>query len=307
MTEPNQPFSKNLSTSPFYNTNTLGQTFGLEPNYPCCTVNHPQGYPKFAMYSFVRKGEKGIVHALLSPGHLETKVGGSHISIDCQTNYPFDSRLSYTIQSKDEFDFYLREPIWSSGATIKSPNTTASSFDQEARLHRLKFPSGSTALTYDLPMALRTESRANDTIAVYRGPLLYALYIPPIVSSGPPKFYSNQSTFPEGTYPPQAHDYTMLNSTEWNVAIDPSTLTYRPGSFESGGGDLPSPTWEDGQLDMAVTAQGCLIDWPLFRDVVPGNPVLGEERVCRGDVFEVVLRPYGSSKLHMSDLPVIEL
>jgi hypothetical protein len=42
MTEPNQPFSKNLSASPFWNVNTVGQTFGVEPNYPCCTVNHPQ-------------------------------------------------------------------------------------------------------------------------------------------------------------------------------------------------------------------------------------------------------------------------
>ena len=57
---------------------------------------------------------------------------------------------------------------------------------------------------------------------------------------------------------------------------------------------------------MYITAKACLIDWPLFKDVVPGNPVLGEDRKCLGDAFEVKLRPYGSSKLHMADLPVVD-
>lgn len=31
MAEPNQPYTQNLSETPFYNTNSWGQTFGLEP------------------------------------------------------------------------------------------------------------------------------------------------------------------------------------------------------------------------------------------------------------------------------------
>lgn len=34
MEEPNQPYAQNLTETPFYNTNSWGQTFGLEPNYP---------------------------------------------------------------------------------------------------------------------------------------------------------------------------------------------------------------------------------------------------------------------------------
>ena len=54
--QPNQPWSQNLAEgNPFWNVNSWGQTFGLEPNFPCCTVNHPQGLPKFvaAMFSSV--------------------------------------------------------------------------------------------------------------------------------------------------------------------------------------------------------------------------------------------------------------
>lgn len=237
MTEPNQPFSKNLSVSPFYNVNTDGQIFGLEPNYPCCTVNHPQGYPKFTMYSYL-KAKEGLVHALLSPGRVETDLGGNRVIIDCKTNYPFDTRLTYAIHAEKPFKFHLRIPIWASSTSISHD---ASGMDPKTRLRQLDIPAGETTLTYDIPMSLRTESRVNDTIAVYRGPLLYSLYIPPRVDSTPPRFYTNESFFPEGTYPAQTHDYTMLNSTEWNVAVDPETLVFHEGS-----GELPAPTWDDG-------------------------------------------------------------
>jgi hypothetical protein len=72
MTQPNQPYSKKLSRTPFSNTNTLGQTYSLEGNYPCCTVNHPQGYPKFLSASFVKVGGNGLAHALLSPSTVST-------------------------------------------------------------------------------------------------------------------------------------------------------------------------------------------------------------------------------------------
>ena len=110
MTEPNQPFAKNLSASPFWNVNTVGQSFGVEPNYPCCTVNHPQGFPKFTMYSYLKNGETGLVHALLSPGQVKTNIGGKDVTVDCQTDYPFDTMLFYTVNSETDFDFYFRVP-----------------------------------------------------------------------------------------------------------------------------------------------------------------------------------------------------
>ena len=148
-------------------------------------------------------------------------------------------------------------------------------------------------------MDIQTESRANDTIAVYRGPILYSLYIDPITTSSPPTYYDTQQEWPEGTYPPEMQDHSMANRTDWNVA---STLT-----FHSGSGSLPSPTFEDGKMPMSVTAKACLIDWPLFKGSVPASPPAKEDRVCLGDSFVATLRPYRSSKLHMSDLPTINL
>ena len=316
MTEPNQPYAKNLSTSPFYDVNTLGNTYSLEGNYPCCTVNHPQGAPKFTMYSFLRSGQNGIVHALLSPASLKTTVESGAVSIETQTNYPFTDTLNYTIQSDGPFDFYLRVPQWSNSTTISigsnnnssqsTPLTT--SMDPASRLHKISIQPGTTHLTYNINTPIRMASRANDTVAIYRGQLLYALYIPPSITSGPPKYSRNQTEYPAGSTPPEVLDYTMLNTTAWNVAIDPETLVYHTGTESPDQEpELPVPTFEDGGLPMSMSVKACLIDWPLFRGAVPGNPIPMEDRRCLGEVFNATLVPYGSAKLHMSDLPVIDL
>ncbi|KAJ5937614.1 hypothetical protein N7454_003956 [Penicillium verhagenii] len=300
MTEPNQPFSKNLSATPFYDDNSQANTFALEPNYPCCTVNHPQGYPKFVLNSYVKKGSTGLVHALLSPGTVQTAIGGKQVSVACETEYPFGNTLSYTINAATSFDFYLRVPNWSTGASIQGLDTPST--DPSTGLMHFSIPPGTTKFTYTLGMEMQITPRANDTVSVYRGPLLYALYIKPDITSGPPKFYDNESEYPAGTYPPQAQDHVLLNSTEWNVAIDPNTLEYQAGS-----GPLPEPAFQDGALPIYMTAMGCLIDWPMFLGAVPGSPIPKVDRVCLGDHFNVTLRPYGSAKLHMSEIPTIDL
>lgn len=53
MAEPNQPYWKSLSTTPFWNVNTRGHMAGAE-----LSLVHrqpPQGYSKFTMYSYLKK------------------------------------------------------------------------------------------------------------------------------------------------------------------------------------------------------------------------------------------------------------
>lgn len=115
MTQPNQPYAQHLNSTPFYNTNGWGATFGLEPNYPCCTVNHPQGWPKFLSNSWVQVGTDGLAHVLLSPSSIKTTISNNsaHVTIVCDTTYPFSDYLSYTITSSKSFKFYVRVPAWS--------------------------------------------------------------------------------------------------------------------------------------------------------------------------------------------------
>lgn len=177
--------------------------------------------------------------------------------------------------------------------------------DSASGLQKIAVPAGKSSITYNIGTEVRTEARANDTVAVYRGQLFYALKIGAEITSAPPKNYYNLTTYREGYAPPESRDYTMLNTTEWNIAIDPSTIKYHPASDPQA--PLPTPIFASGKPPMYMTVQACLVDWPLFMNSVPGWPIPKEERKCLGDKFEANLVPYGSAKLRMSELPTIEL
>ncbi|KAL5398647.1 hypothetical protein PMIN06_002296 [Paraphaeosphaeria minitans] len=125
--QPNQPYAKHLDETPFWNVNQWGQSYGLEVDYPGCTVNHPQGYPKFT-------------------AAIDTKI-------DCETEYPFSDILTYTITTKSAFDFLVRVPSWAdtsetSVSTGSSP--TAVKTDSQTGLRKISIPSGTTKVTYRL-------------------------------------------------------------------------------------------------------------------------------------------------------------
>lgn len=315
MSQPNQPYSKNLSETPFYDVNTVGQTFGLEPNYPCCTVNHPQGLPKFTQSAYLTLGDAGLLHALLSPTTVTTTLGnGAKVTVECNTNYPFDDDLYYTVSSTASFDFYVRQPGWSPGSTLTASDaSTSSSFDAATGLTKTSLPAGKSTLKYSITTPnIRTEPRANDTISVFRGQVLYAAHIGSEVTSTGPHNYYTQELYPADYAPPQSRDYVMLNTTEWNMAVDPSTLVYHAanGSAADGAsapGSLPTPIFAPGNPPFYMTVQACLIDWPLFLGSTPGWPIPLSERKCLGDTFEAKLVPYGSAELRMTELPTISL
>jgi hypothetical protein len=51
----------------------------------------------------------------------------------------------------------------------------------------------------------------------------------------------------------------------------------------------------------------CEIDWKFTSDGYAPNPPKLGERECTGKPFEIELVPYGSAKLHMAELPTVDL
>ena len=254
-------------------------------------------------------GANGVAHALLSPAVVETKVASGMVQVRCDTNYPFSGRLQYSITSDGAFDFYVRVPAWyvarTSSIRVGHGRALPLSPDPTTGLHKLCLPAGKSSVSYNLGSAIRVDSRANDTVAVYQGALLYALEIGSTNSSTLPKNWANQSYYPAGYAPPQSRDWTMMNTSAWNVAIDPSTLAFH--SNLAAGGQLASPIFAPGAPPTWMSVKACKIDWPLFKGSVPGDAPPKASRKCLADSFMAKLRPYGSAKLHMAELPTMDL
>ncbi|EXJ84286.1 hypothetical protein A1O3_04953 [Capronia epimyces CBS 606.96] len=299
----NQPISHQLDKSPFWNVGPWGQTFGTEPNFPCCTVNM-QGYSKFVPALFVQVGEDGLAHALLGPAQVSTTLKNrNQVQIRSHTNYPFSNYLSYDIEATSSFRFSFRVPSWAileeSGVWVDSGKEHPLQPDAATGLHTMAVPAGRSRIEAAFGAKVRIEPRANGTVSIYHGALLYAL---PVAGE---YHASRPARYPGTSAPPQAQDWEILPREPWNVAIDPSSLKFYeyPNRYAE---RLPDPIWNEEAPPVSISALACQIAWQLEDGYAPSPPLVGG-RNCTGRAFPVELRPYGSAKLHMAELPTVDL
>lgn len=283
-----------------------GNTFGLEPNFPCCTVNHGQGYPKYVASSYVREREDHVIHALLGPTTLHTSVSDKNVHISCKTNYPFSGTLSYAITSATDLDFSVRIPTWtnSTGRNSYSVNggTRRPLAQSSTGLQTVPIKKGKTRLELNLEMSVQVSAPRNGSVAIYYGPLLYALDIEYANASyHTPLNWTDRTPLPSDQITPETRDWVLDPSSEWRYAIDPASVTveelHRPDQA------LQSPAWTPDAVPVALWVDGWLIDWELASGTAalpPQNPVV------TGQPTRIKLIPYGAAKLHIADFPVAQ-
>ncbi|KIM98411.1 hypothetical protein OIDMADRAFT_56776 [Oidiodendron maius Zn] len=301
----NQPWSRNLTAQPYFNVVPYGNTFGLEPNFPCCTVNHGQGYPKFVASSYVLEGESSIIHSLLSPTTLRTIIRGSELSISCETNYPFSGRLRYSISCGLEFEFCIRIPSWATAdSTFRvDANNWSSLLPNSDGLQCFQISSRKTTIEVNLTMAINIGEPRNGAVAIYYGPLLYALDIEYANATyhGPLNF-TDQTSLPADQITPETHDWVLDATSEWRYAIDPTSLTLQE-RFPADQ-DLKSPIWDRQGPPVVIWADAWVVSWEETLGTAglpPVNPVVS------GESTRIRLIPYGAAKLHIAEFPVANM
>ncbi|CAJ2500901.1 Uu.00g037540.m01.CDS01 [Anthostomella pinea] len=297
----NQPWSRTLNEYPqmWQNVGVRGNVFGLEPNYPCCTVNHPQAYPKFLANSFVITEDGGIAHVLLSPGSVTAK--GATILAD--TTYPFGMDLQYSITTETEFTFYVRIPAWaSSSSTATGPSSDVSTqiSPTDQGLQAFTVPKGESSVTVNLQAEPRVVTRANNSAAVYYGALLYTLAIDFNESAIQPWSWDGGSVLNSSDTTPQTHDHIIEPTSPWNIAFDPSQIKV----VQANASTLPNPIWDYGAPPVELRVAAVEIDWPLKFDTPEDPP---SEPLVTGKPFSARFVPFGSAKVHMAHLPVVQL
>ncbi|KAJ7671922.1 hypothetical protein B0H17DRAFT_1084643 [Mycena rosella] len=281
----NQIFAGNMSTNPFPLDGPYSNVFGLEPNYPCCTVNHPQGWPKFITNAFVTTPDMAsLVHLYLGPFSTSVTLASGSL-------YPFSDTITTTLTAKAAFTYYVRIPSWVVNGTIAINGAAPKAVAPVNGLQAVTVSAGTTTFVLQLPAPITTETRPHGAIAVHRGPLHYAFDIP-----------RTQKVLATNAQQPMAQDLEFDASAKWQYAIDPTTLKF--SSLPPASGTLPSPIFDSGLTPLKITATACLINWaiaaPTFAASPPTNPA------CTGPATTITLTPYGSTKLRISEFPVFK-
>jgi len=288
----NQIAAKNMTVNPFPLDGPYSNVFGLEPNYPCCTVNHPQGWPKFITNAFVTTPDNlSLVHLYLGPFSTSvTLASGNAVTANVATLYPFGDTVTTTITAHTAFTYFVRIPSWVVAGTIAINGAAAKAVAPVNGLQAVTVGAGTTTFVLQLPAPITVENRTHGAIAVHRGPLHYAFDIP-----------RSQKVLATNAQQPLAQDLEYDATANWQYAIDPATLKFSTSPPASG--TLPSPIFDSGLTPMKITVTACLVNWaiqaPTFAASPPTKPA------CTGANTTITLTPYGATKLRISEFPVL--
>ena len=271
-----------------FNTNSPdANVFGLEPNFGCCTANFGQGWPKFALSSFMTEGTDTLVSVALVPAAVTLALGGAPVRVTLDTQYPFRNVLVYTVEAECEFALKIRIPAWAQSFTVNGRNERA----EEGWYTLRKIWAGKERLEVVFQFKIEMLPRAHGLYALKRGPLVFSL---PIAEQWTPREYVKDGV--ERKYP--YCDYDVIPQSKWNYAFCSDEFIVQENAFSAAFSPQAPP--------VEIEAEMCEIDW----GTMPGQPSVCNEkpkdRKPLGRPERKKLIPYGCTDLRMSEMPFIK-
>ena len=274
-------------------------TFGLEPNFGCCTANLHQGWPKLTRAAWMATAG-GLAAVSYVPCEVEATVQGQALRLQVETQYPFEETVNIRVNAAQplRFALALRIPGWCSQAYL-SVNGEALACTPNDRgyvtLDRSWQPGDHIQLV--LPMTVRALPRPNGATGLALGPLVLAL--------SPGELWS-RLPLDEGF-----GDWEVRPRRSWNYALDIGGLSLQdacrverfavPGQPFSLASSRPDAGVRGVALCVHTPARR-LPEWLLERNSAappPPSPV-----VSRQPTHHVQLVPYGCARLRIAEFPV---
>ena len=267
-------------------------TYGLMPNYKCCTANFNQGWPKFMAAMWMASPDGGLAAVSHGPSEATVTISGTTVTISADTDYPFNDTIRYTVSTSGvvRMPLYLRIPEWAEGATV-TVNDEPQVAAEAGAYHRIvRDWSDGDRVRLTLPMKIRVSRRYNNAASIHRGPLTYSLRI------------GSRWKQIKGERP-QA-DFEVFPTTKWNYALvlndkqpeKTMTVTEKP---------VKMPCFSELNAPVVISVEVReLPEWGMENASAappPMSPVAADTAVERVDLI-----PYGAAKLRITEFPVSE-
>ncbi len=275
------------------NNNPDSNLYGLEPNFGCCTANMHQGWPKYAASLWMATAKEGLAAVAYGPSKVTAAVrGGTPVTIVEDTGYPFRDKITLTVSpaSSVSFPLELRIPAWAADARVtvngkKVTGVRPGTFHVIERQWR-----GGDKVELVFPMQPRVSRWFHNSVAVERGPLVFALKI-----GEEWKKYKDR---------PQAPDWEVHPTTPWNYGLIVDTKN-PARSFRVEEKPIGECPFSPEGAPVVLEAKGRRIPaWTIMNDSagpLPTSPVASTERE-----ETITLIPYGSAKLRITAFPEVK-
>ncbi len=270
---------KTMIMAPWSTNGPYAHTFGLEPNFGCCTANFNQGWPKFALSAFMHR-DNTIISAVMLPSVLKDKG----VTIRLETNYPFENKMHYYIDAERDFDFVIRIPSFARKLKVNGE-------EKENKDLRFAIAQGKTEIEVEFQATPYLKKRPRELYALQMGSLLFSF---PVAYEKKMREYTKKGVERKFPY----CDYQFIGKTPWNYA-------YSDEEFEvhfNGIGNIP---FSQENPPVTVKANMQQIDWGLkfpYRSIARKAP---KSREPITEVQSAELCPYGCARLRMTEMPVL--
>lgn len=186
---------------------------------------------------------------------VSVKVGnGQTVSFTEETAYPFEEQIRFTYGNGPSinFPFHLRIPAWCSGASINingQPFQQLQKGDTVVVIKRAWKPGD--VLTLNLPMDVKTSRWAENSVAVERGPIVYALKV--------------GEKWEEKTNAKEKHPfYEVVPATAWNYGI-PQEAVQKKAFEVKKKTSVPLMPWNQSSAPIEIITDGpARKNWTLY-------------------------------------------
>jgi len=289
-----------------------GFEFGLDPNFPCCTANMPQGWPKFAANTWMATKDNGLAAVVYAPSEVRTAVGNGHVvTVTEETEYPFDDTITFTVKTRSpvEFPLYVRIPGWTKQPRVTTPDgKTIHPTPGKYFVINREWKNGDKVKVV-LPMHIDLASHKNNTVSVRRGPLVYSLKI----GQEWRKIRDWKAEFEGKTE--QCADWEIYPATPWNYALeidadDPES------SFEFEKGEIKDYIFDYESAPVRLKAKGRRVpEWKMTSsdEAIPQRKLKKPLRAGlppakfthTKPLEDLILIPYGAAKIRITVFPII--
>lgn len=267
---------------------------GPDAGYGCCRSNFHFAWPKFVQSMWMRKG-LGLVAVAYGPCRLDCDVA----SIVETGGYPFGDRVTLTFERTkgDRWPLYVRVPGWARRTTVavNGDCVAGASAGKFLCIDRAWRAGDCVELRFE-PDVLAIEG-VNGSVAVRRGPLVYALAMDAEVRNLP--VATNRIGF-------AAREYR--GKSAWNFALVKKALGDARPTFANCGKDpfvhgARPATLEIKAMSTDFAGWGTMSTaWPLRPVEPPPSPV----RRALGEEVYVKFVPLGSTQVRMTLFPWVE-
>ncbi len=271
--------------------------FGILTGYPCCTCNMHQGWPKFTQSLWHATNDNGLAALTFAPSKVKAKVAkGIEVEIEEQTQYPFEDTIRFVVNASQtaSFPFHLRIPAWCTSAEVfinneKWKNPAAG---QIAVIDR-EWSAGDR-VTLVLPSEIQYSRWYDFSVAIERGPLVYALKM-----DTERKWVENEDRY--GNY------YDVLPKSDWNYGLIEQHLQDMETHFQITRNPTDQYPWNLDNAPVTIKATAVKMDnWQLYNGM-PGPLPWSPRRQSKEDweFVAIELIPYGCTTLRITEFPTV--